>query len=61
MVRPGLPPATEGPDRMGPASVCLENGRGERSQPSGADLFVAMTWSLPVKLVGLRRALGVVR
>ncbi len=36
------------------------SGRGERSQPSGTDPFVPMTWPLPVQLVGLRRAVAVV-
>jgi hypothetical protein len=38
-----------------------KTGRGERSQTSGTDLFVPMTWSLPIQLVGLRLAVDVVR
>ena len=38
-----------------------KTGRGERSQTSGTDLFVPMTWPLPVQLMGLRRAVDVVR
>ena len=38
-----------------------QSGRGERSQTSGTDLFVPTTWPLPVQLVGLRRAVDVVR
>jgi hypothetical protein len=38
-----------------------QSGRGERSQTSGTDLFVPAAWPLPLLVVGLRRAVDVVR
>jgi len=47
MVRPDRPPAIEEPDRMGPASVRLVNGRGERDSPAANDLPITMRLAEP--------------
>jgi hypothetical protein len=43
------------PQSCSPASECHENGRGERSQASGTDLFVPAVWPLEIALTGAER------